>query len=85
MFTALDLLVTGIVPGITSDYAASIGLFLRDTASGEVIVPGLLPSYVLVAGAAVDLLFIAGRRIGWRMSAVVPLAGAVAALVLRVL
>ena len=85
LFTALDLLVTGIVPGITRDYAASIGLFMRDTASGEVIVPGLLPSYVLVAGVAVDLLFIAGRRIGWRMSAVVPLAGAGAALVLRVL
>jgi hypothetical protein len=85
LFTALDLLVTAIVPGITATYAASIGLFLRDTASGEAIVPALLPTYVLAAGVAVDLLLLAGRHMGWRTTAVVPVAGAVAALVLRVL
>ena len=85
LFTALDLLVTAIVPGITRDYAASIGLFLRDTATGEVIVPGLLPTYVLAAGMTVDLLLFAGRRSGWRLTAMVPVAGALAALVLRVL
>jgi hypothetical protein len=85
LFTALDLLVTAIMPGITQDYAASLGLFLRDTTSGEVIVSGLLPTFVLVAGMTVDLLLFAGRRSGWRLTVVVPVAGAVAALVLRVL
>ena len=85
LFTALDLLVTAVVPGITRDYAASIGLFLRDTTSGVAIVPGLLPTYVLVAGIAIDLLLAAGRRLGWRMTVAVPVAGALAALVLRVL
>ena len=85
MLTALDLLVTATLPGITQEYAASIGLFLRDTTSGEAVLPALLPTYVLVAGVAVDLVMFAGRRLEWRMTAVVPLAGAVAALVLRVL
>jgi hypothetical protein len=85
LFTALDLLVTATVPGITQDYAASIGLFMRDTTSGEAIVPGVLPTYVLAAGLTVDVLMFAGRRLGWRLTAVVPVAGAVAALVLRVL
>lgn len=85
LFTALDLLVTATLPGITQDYAASIGLFLRDTTTGEAIVPALLPTYLLAAGVTVDLLVFAGRRLGWRMTAVVPMAGAVAALVLRVL
>lgn len=85
LFTALDVLVTAIIPGITRDYAASIGLFMRDTASGEVVVPGLLPTYVLVAGIAVDLLLAVGRRMGWRVAVVVPVAGAVAAFALRVL
>lgn len=85
LLTALDLLVTAIMPGITQDYAASIGLFLRDTSTGEVIVAGLLPTFVLAAGMTVDLLLLAGRRLGWRMTTVVPVAGALAALVLRVL
>ena len=85
LFTALDLLLTAIIPGITRDYAASIGLFMRDTASGEVVISGLVPTYVLVAGIIVDLLLTAGRRLGWRVGLVVPVAGAAAALALRVL
>ena len=85
LFTALDLLVTAIVPGITRDYAASIGLFMRDTATGEVVVPGLLPTYVLVAGVAVDILLVLGRRMGWHVGLLVSVAGAAAALALRVL
>jgi hypothetical protein len=82
-FTALDLLITAIIPSITAGYAASIGLFLRDTTTGEVVVSGLVPTYVLAAGIAVDLILLAGSRFGWRVAAVVPLAGAAAALVLR--
>ena len=85
MFTALDILTTAIIPPITRDYAASIGLFLRDNVSGEVVVPGLVPTYVLAAGVIVDLLLAAGRRYGWRVAVVVPLAGATAALALRLL
>ena len=85
LFTALDLLVTAIVPGITRDYAASIALFMRDTATGEVVVPGLLPTYVLVAGVAVDLMLAFSRRMGWHVALLVPVAGAVAAVALRML
>jgi hypothetical protein len=85
VFTALDLFTTAIIPSITRDYAASIGLFLRDNISGEVVVSGLLPTYVLIAGIAVDLVLFAARHWGWRMMIAVPLAGAVAALVLRLL
>ena len=85
MFTALDLLTTAMVPAITRDYAASLGLFPRDNVSGEVIVPGLVPTYVLAAGIVVDLLLETARRRGWRVAVVVPVAGAAAALVLRLL
>jgi hypothetical protein len=85
LFTALDLVVTAIIPGITRDYAASIGLFMRDNISGEVVVSGLLPTYVLLAGIAVDLVLAAARRWGWRMTLAVPIAGAIAALTLRLL
>lgn len=44
VFTLLDLALTVLVPAITRDYAASIGLFLRDDTSGEAIVPGLAPT-----------------------------------------
>ena len=85
MFTGLDLLTTAIIPGITRDYAASIGLFMRDNISGEVVVSGLVPTYVLLAGVAADLVLLAGRRWGWRMTVAVPVAGAAAALALRLL
>jgi len=42
-----------------------------------------VPTYVLIAGIVVDLLLIAGRRLGWRVAFVVPAAGAAAALALR--
>jgi hypothetical protein len=84
-FTALSLFVSAVIPFVTVRYATSIGLFLRDNVSGEVVVPGLLPTYVLVAGVAVDLLLAAGRRLGWRVAVAVPIAGAVAALALRLL
>jgi hypothetical protein len=85
MFTVLNLLLTSIVPAITRDYAASIGLYLRDTTTGEVIVPGLTPTYVLAAAIVVDLLLLAGHRFGWQVGLTVPLAGALAALALRLL
>ena len=85
MFTALDLLMTAVVPVLTAGYAARSGLFLRDTTSGEVVVSGLMPTYVLAAGFAVDLIRFAGSRLGWRVGIVVPVAGAAAALALRLL
>ena len=85
LFTALDLLTTAIIPGITRDYAASIGLFMRDNITGDVVMAGLVPTYVLVAGIVADLLLFAGRAVGWRLSIVVPLAAAASALALRLL
>lgn len=84
-FTLLNLLLTVLVPAITRDYAASIGLFLRDNSSGRAVVPGLTPTYVLAAGIIVDLLLWLGRRQGWRVGLTVPLSGAAAALALRLL
>lgn len=83
IFTLLDLLLTTLIPAITRDYAASIGLFMRDNARGEVVVSALAPTYVLLAGVAVDVVLAIGRRFGWRVSGTVALAGAVAALALR--
>jgi hypothetical protein len=85
MFTVVDFLLTLIVPAITRDYAASIGLFLRDTTTGEAIVPGLIPTHVLAAGIVVDLLVLAGRHFRWRVGLTIPVAGALAALTLRLL
>ncbi|MFN8589974.1 MAG: hypothetical protein U0031_00845 [Thermomicrobiales bacterium] len=82
-FTALDLLVTAIVPGMTASYAASIDLFLRDTTTGEVVVAGLVPTFVLAAGIASDLVRVLGQRFGWKVLLAAPLAGAAAALALR--
>jgi hypothetical protein len=50
LFTALQFLVSAIVPPITASYATSIGLFLRDNALGTVVVTGLTPTFVLAAG-----------------------------------
>ncbi len=83
MFTLLNLVLVAVVPAITRDYAASIGLFLRDNTSGAAIVPGLTPTFVLAAGIIVDLIVGLGRRQGWRVGITVPLAGAAAALALR--
>lgn len=80
MFTLLDLLLTAIIPVITVNYATSIGLFLRDNLRGATVVPELAPTYVLLAGVAVDLVLALGRRQGWRVGWTVALAGAVAAL-----
>jgi hypothetical protein len=85
LFTVLRLALTPIIPWITSEYAASIGLALRDFASALAIVPGLMPTYLLVAGVAVDALLAAGRRLNWDLRLVAPLAGAVVALLLRLL
>lgn len=85
IFTLLDLLLLAVIPAITRDYAASVGLFMRDNARGVVMVSALTPTFVLLAGAAVDLVLAAGRRQGWRVSATVALAGAAAALALRLL
>jgi hypothetical protein len=56
---------------------------MRDNTTGDVVVTGLLPTYVLLAGIAADLVLLAGRALGWRLSIVVPLAGAAAAFALR--
>jgi MFS family permease len=85
LFTLLDVLLTAIVPAITRDYAASIGLFLRDNVRDEVVIAGLAPTFVLAAGIVVDVVLEAGRRLGWRVAVTVPLAGAAAALALRLL
>lgn len=84
-FTALDLFSTAVVPVITRDYAASLGLFLRDTTTGDVIVSGLIPSYLIIAGLVVDVLLEIGRLRAWSPVVVVPFAGAAAALTLRLL
>ncbi len=85
VFTLLRLAMWSTIPWITEEYAASIGLFLRDNISGIAILPGLLPAYLLAAGLAVDGLLLAGRRRDWSPRLVVPLAGAVAAFLLRLL
>lgn len=85
IFTLLNLILVLVVPAITRDYAASIGLFMRDNTSGEAIVPGLTPTFVLAAGIIVDLLIALGRRQNWRVGVTIPLAGAAAALALRLI
>jgi hypothetical protein len=58
---------------------------LRDNTSGWPVVPGMMPAYLLVAGAAVDLLLLAARRWRWQPRLIIPLAGAVVAFLLRLL
>ena len=85
VFTALRLATWHAIPWVTREYAASIDLFLRDNTSGRPVVPGMMPAYLLVAGVAVDLLLLAARRRHWDLRLVVPVAGAVAAFLLRLL
>ena len=65
VFTAIRVATFALIPWITAEYAASIGLFLRDNTSGIAVLPGLMPSYLLLAAVAVDGLLWAGRR--WRL------------------
>ena len=85
LFIALRLLIGAIIPPITENYATSIGLFLRDTALGTVVVVGLTPTFVLAAGIVADVLRFQGSGLGWRAGIVVPLMGAAAALTLLLL
>ena len=85
VFTVLRLATWHAVPWVTREYATSIDLFLRDNTSGRPVVPGMMPAYLLVAGVAVDLLLLAARRRHWDLRLVVPVAGAVAAFLLRLL
>ena len=85
LFTALQLLTSAIIPPITENYAASIGLFMRDTALGAVVVTGLTPTFVLAAGIIADVIRFQGSWLGWRTGIVIPLSGAAAALTLLLL
>lgn len=81
-FTVVLAVSWFLVPWITMRYAGAIGLFLRDTTSNEPVAPGMLPTFLLVAGVAVDGLVALARRQGWPVRGGVLLAGALAALVL---
>lgn len=72
-------------PSLTEWYAGSIGLYLRDFISAVPVVPSMIPAYMIAAGLVVDGLLLAGRHVGWDRRLVLPLAGAAAALVLRLL
>lgn len=85
LFTLLRFSTWFAIPWFTEEYAASIGLFLRDNISGDAVLPGLMPAYLIAAGLAVDALLLAGRRWAWSPRLVVPLAGAAAAFLLRLL
>lgn len=85
IFTVIRVVTWYLIPWLTLEYAAAIGLFLRDNTSGVAVLPGLMPAYLLAAGLAVDGLLLAGRRWGWDPRLIVPLAGAAAALLLRLL
>lgn len=76
VMTLLRLGLWFTVPWMTSEYATAVGLFLRDHTDGNPIVAGVLPPYVLLAGIAVDLVLLAGRRFGWKVPLVVLLSGA---------
>lgn len=81
-FTVVLTVSWFLVPWITVRYADAIGLFLRDTTANEPVAPGMLPTFLLVAGAAVDGVIALARRRGWPVRVGVLLAGALAALVL---
>jgi hypothetical protein len=71
-----------LVPWVTVQYAGAIGLFLRDTTTNEPVVPGMLPTFVLIAGVAVDGWVLLARRRGWPVRLGVLAAGALAATIL---
>lgn len=85
VFTLGRLATWVAVPWVTREYAASIDLFVRDGVSGEPVLPGLLPAYLLAAAVVVDLALLAGRRRGWSVPLTVALGAAAASLVLRAL
>jgi hypothetical protein len=82
VFTVLLAVSWVLVPWITVQYAGSIGLFLRDTTTNEPMVPGMLPSFLLGAGLAVDGLIALAKRRDWPVRLAVVVAGALAALIL---
>jgi hypothetical protein len=85
LFLLLQAVSWVTIPWVTREYAEAIGLFLRDTTANRPVVPGMLPSFLLVAALAVDGLVWAFRRNRLPVRFGVPLAGAVAALVLNLL
>ena len=84
-FALLQAVSWVVIPWVTREYASAIGLFLRDTTTNRPVVPAMLPSFLLVAAAAVDALVWAARRNGLPVRLGVPLAGALVALVLNLL
>lgn len=70
------------VPWVTREYAASVGLFVRDTANGYPAVPGFLPLYLGVAALAVEAIFLSARRRSWSMRLTAMAAGAATAVIL---
>ena len=85
LFTLLLGVMWLIVPWVTREYAASLGLFMRDSTTGIPVVPGMLPSFLLVAGVAVDAVLMLWRRQGWSLRSGAAAAGALAGLLLVVL
>jgi hypothetical protein len=85
MMTLVRLCLWYVVPWITVEYAAAIGLFLRDNTTGAPVVPGVLPPYLLLAAVAVDLVLLAGRRLGWNVRLTVLLAGGLVPIALQLL
>ena len=79
----LGLWVT--IPWVTAGYATTIGLFLRDNSEQTSIVAGVLPPYLLLAGIAVDLVLLLGRRLGWNVRLTVLLSGALVPVALTVI
>ena len=82
IFTGLRTLVWFLAPWATARYAASLGLYLRDYATGVSEVASAMPKWALVAAVAVDLAFWLGRRYHWSLFWVVALAGGASALLL---
>ncbi len=82
-FLLLQAVSWVLVPWVTRVYADAIGLFLRDTTANEPVVPGMLPSFLLLAALAVDVIVWRFRRGGLPVRVGVPLAGAIAALLLN--
>lgn len=83
LFTLLRLVAWVAAPWVTRVYAAAIGLPLRDYIDGSPAYAGWMPAYLLLGGLIIDLAFQLARRRGWSLRWAVPLAGALAALVLE--
>jgi hypothetical protein len=85
LFSVLLAVMWVAVPWATGEYAASIGLFMRDSTTGIPVVPGMLPTFLLAAGLVVDGLFLIWRRNGWQLRTGAIVAGAVAGVLLVLL